>query len=170
MPISKKVLNLLDKNEIDYEIVEHKKVYTAIDKARTLKIKEKIVGKTVVLKADKDYVLAVMSADAIIDKKKIEKILSKNKGKIIKKVDFAKEKSIKENLKQAKMGSIHPFGVLWKINIIVDENFLKNKKIILNSGDYYNSIKTTSSLFKKLMPDLIIGSFTKQKKKKRKGA
>ena len=171
MAIAKKILNFLDKNETKYRIVEHKKVYTAIDKARTLKMKDSLVGKTVVLKADRDYFILLMAADKIIDKVKIKKILSqwrkKNNQKVFKKIDFAKEKWIKENLKGAKMGSVPPFGVIWGIETICDDSFLRNKKILINSGDHYSSLEMTSSNFKKILPEMIKGSFSKKRKKKK---
>ncbi len=175
MPIPKKVLNFLDKNKVKYKTLEHRKVYTAIDKAKTLKIKESLVGKTVVLKFDRDYAIVLMSSDKIVDIQKIKKILNiqkkKENKKTVKKISFAGEKWIKLNIKGIKQGSVPPFGNLWKLPIIADLAFLKNKKIILNSGDHYSSLELTPAVFKKLIPELIVGSFAKKrpaKKKKKK--
>ncbi len=166
MAIPKKVLNFLDKNKIKYKELEHRKVYTAIDKAKTLRIKESLIGKAVVLKVDRDYVVALMSADKIINKQKLGKVLSQQR--LVKKIDFAKEKWIKDNLKGAKMGSVPPFGDLWKIPVLAESSFLKNKKIVLNSGDNKFSLEMSPPEFKKINSDLILGNFTKKRLVKKK--
>jgi len=161
MAIAKKIINFLEKNKIKYEIIEHRTVYTAFDKAATLKIKPRTVGKTLVLKTEKGLVLALIPADKNLDLKKAKKLLK------AKKVDFATERVIKNKLKGVKIGAIPPFGVLWKIPTLVERAVLKESKIILNSGDHNCSIKMTPASFKKLVAELIIGSFSGQRKTKK---
>jgi len=161
--IPKKVSNLLDKNKIKYKELKHKKVYTGRDKANTLKIKKSLVMKTVVLKADRQYLIVTVPCEKIIDIQKAKKILS-SKEKKIKKVGFAKEKWIKENLKGIKTGSIPPFGLLWKIDTMIDRSVLRAKKAVFNSGNHYFSIEMDGNVLKKVVPDLITGDFTKKKK------
>jgi hypothetical protein len=50
MAIPKKIINFLEKAKVKYEIIKHKTVFTAFDKSQTLKVPEKIVGKTLILK------------------------------------------------------------------------------------------------------------------------
>jgi Ala-tRNA(Pro) deacylase len=167
MKTPKKTINFLDKQKVDYQILEHRKVYTAIDKARTLKLKNNLIGKTVILTADRKQYLFLMAGDKAVDLQKVKKILFQKEKKKIKKISFTKEKWIKDNLKGSKIGSIPPFGSWWKIPTIVDSSFLSNKKIILNSGNHYCSIESTPSSFRKTLPDLISGDFGKKKKIKK---
>jgi len=78
MPIIKNLEKLLKDAKIKYEIVKHKTVYTALDKANTLKIKPKEVVKTVVLKLGigkvAQYVIASIPADKNFDKEKFKKL------------------------------------------------------------------------------------------------
>lgn len=169
MPIPKKITNYLDKQNLKYNVLEHRKVYTGLDKARTLKTKENVVGKTVVLKLDKFYLIALLAVNRSID---LEKIIKKSEivfNKKIKKASFAQEKWIKENLKGMKEGAIPPFGDVWKLRTFIDKSFLdKNKKIILNSGDHRNSIETTPNSFKKIIEDPVIFIFSKARVKLKK--
>jgi Ala-tRNA(Pro) deacylase len=166
MLLPKKLVKFLSK--IKYETISHRTVYTAFDKAKTLKVPEKIVGKTLVLKMNGDFSLALISADQILDKEKFKKIVNNWRKKIgkklIKEIDFATEAWMKKNLKGVKVGAIPPFGNLWKMPTFVERSLLKKPKIILNGGDYNLSIKINSSSLKKLIPDLLIGSFGKVKK------
>ncbi len=156
MPIPKKILNFLDKAKVKYKILEHKKVFTAFDKSQTLKVLPKIVGKTVILNSGKELIFVLIPADKNLDLKKVKK-------KIGKEVKLARERKIQEKIKGVKLGAIPPFGNLWKAKTLVDSSFKKEKKIILNSGDWNFSIEISPKEFQKIVPDLVFGSFSKKK-------
>ena len=180
MAIPKKVINFLDKSGVKYEIIEHRIVYTAVDKAATLRIDEKIIGKTLIVKMDREYVMVLIPANKNLDKVKLKKAINVERkkpsfapsgamaGKVVKNIDFVKEQWMKKNLKGMKIGAIPCFGSLWKLQTFVDKGLLKLSKIIVNSGDYSFSIKVSSANFQKLEQNLILGSFTEPKKKKKK--
>jgi len=157
MVVPKRIINFLDKSKIKYEIIEHKTVYTAFDKAQTLKVKPRIIGKTLILRGDKDLKVVLIGANKNLDLKKFKQL-----GKF-KKVDFVSEKEVKKKFKGAKVGAIPAFGNLWKFKTFIDRSIFKEKEIFLNGGDYNFSIKINPEDFKKLAPDLIIGSFSKAK-------
>jgi len=159
MSVPKRIINFLEKNKIKYELINHRTVYTAFDKAQTLKVPEKTVAKTLLLKADKKLVFVIIPAHKNLDEKKLKKVAK------AKKISFLSENSIKKKIKGVKLGVIPPFGNLWKAMTLVDRSLMKEKKIILNSGDYNWSIKISPKVFKKLVPDLVLGSFSKPKKK-----
>jgi len=157
MPVPKKIINLLEKTKVKYEIIQHKTVFTAFDKSRTLKVSEKKVGKTVILKINNSLVFVLIQSNKNLDFKKIKKKL---KGE---KIKLASEKLIKNRIKGVKVGAIPPFGNLWKCQTLVDNSIKKEKEIILNGGDWNLSIKIATKDLKKLIPDLIFGSFAKKK-------
>ena len=72
---------------------------------------------------------------------------------------------MKKNLKGVKVGAIPPFGSLWKLPTFVDKGLMKSSKIIVSAGNYNFSFKISPANLKKLLPDLIIGSFSQAKKK-----
>jgi len=164
MPIPSKIIKFLEKNGVKYEALDHRIVYTAFDKATTLGVAEKVVGKTLIVKIDQNYALVIIPANKKLDKGKFKNSVNdwiKRQGKkTAKKIDFASEAWMKGNLKGIKLGAVPPFGILWKIPTFADGGLLKNTKIIINGGNYNGSLKITSSAFKKLVPDLAIGNFT----------
>ena len=168
MPISKKLINFLKKNKIKFKEIKHKKVFTAFDKAKTLKLPEKLVGKTLVLKINGNYVILLLTANKNLDKAKFKEIVNewrkKSKKKPVKKIVFATETWMKKNLKGTKVGAIFPFGNLWGLPTFIDKSIFKNKKIIISGGDYNFSIEINPKIFKKLIPDLIIGNVSKKRK------
>jgi len=157
MAVPKKVINFLEKSKVKYEIIKHKTVFTAFDKSQTLKVPEKIVGKTLILKANNSLAFVLIPANKNLDIKKIKKKIKKEK------VELASERLIKSKIKGVKLGAIPPFGNLWKYPTFVDNSIKKEKEIILNGGDWNFSIKIFTKDLKKLIPDLVFGSFSKKK-------
>nr|HID12951.1 YbaK/EbsC family protein [Anaerolineae bacterium] len=153
MAVPKKIINFLEKSKVKYQILKHRKVYTAFDKSQTLKVPQKIVGKTLILRDGKKLIFVLISADKKLDLRKI-KNLRKIK-KLGKKVELAREKLIKNKIKGVKVGAVPPFGILWKAQTIVDPAFKRQKEIILNSGDWQHSIKISPKNLEKLVPDLV---------------
>ena len=157
MAISQKLISFFKKNKTKYEVLKHKTVYTAYDKAATLRVPEKIVGKTLLVRLDKDPALVLIPANKNLDKQKLKKLAK------AKTVDFIKEAWMKKRLKGVKVGAVPPFGNLWKLPTFVDRALINQSKIIINGGDYNYSIKINPAVFKKIIPDLVIGNFSKKK-------
>ena len=182
--LSKTIQKFLDANKIKYEIIEHKTVYTAFDKAATLRAKLQEVGKTVVVCFDKKhYMLGLIPANKNLDKKKLLKTVNiwlkkQNKnsdGRIrmpqnsrpevrYSNADFAKEAWMKNNFKGVKLGATPPFGLLYKLPFFLDNALTKPSKIIINGGQYEISIKLSPVNLAKLNPGTIKGSFSMAKK------
>jgi len=155
MAIPQKIIKFLDKNKVNYEIIKHRTVYTAFDKAATLRVAPKIIGKTLVVKLDKNPALVLIPANKNLDKQKLKKIAK------AKSIDFIKEAWMKKNLKGIKIGAVPPFGNLWKLPTFADKGLFRNQKIIINTGEYAFSIKIKAGDMKKLIPDLVMGNFSK---------
>ena len=184
MAIPKKVINFLEKGKVKYEAIGHRTVYTAFDKAKTLKrgplaggwrvgrSPEKMVGKTLILKMDGKLTVVLIPANKNLDLQKFKKLakalpaacLPDRQGRQVKKIDFASERLIKNKFKGVRVGAIPPFGNLWGLRTFIDNFLMREKEIILNSGDYNFSIKISSNQLKKILPDAIFGNFSEKKK------
>jgi len=166
MAISKKILAYLSDKKYKLEIIEHKTTYTAWDTSQTEKVKPQEVAKSLVMKADGDYLVAVISANRNLDKQKLLKVANalrkKNKEKAYKKIDFAKEAWMKKNL-IGKVGAVPAFNGLLKLPIYMDSLILKNKKIFIGSGEYESSFRILVSQYVKI-ENPVKGSFSKAKK------
>jgi len=181
MPIPKSFLNFLNKNKVKYEILKHRTVYTALDKAATLKVKPLTVGKTVIVSLDsKDHALGLIPSNKNLDKKKLLKIINnapsspsyfkrgvggvKNARVHYSRIDFAEEKWMKANIKGSKLGATPPFGSLYNLPFFIDNSLAKQSKIIINGGEYEFSLKLSPTALIKLDPNTTKGSFSIAKK------
>ena len=93
MAIPSKISKFLDKAGVKYEAIQHRTVYTAYDKAATLKVHLKTIGKTLLLFLDKNPAIVLIPANKNLDKSRLKKIAK------AKKIDFLSERVIKNKLK-----------------------------------------------------------------------
>jgi Ala-tRNA(Pro) deacylase len=150
------VTRLLGEAKVKFNLIEHKVVYTAHDAAQTTKKKLGEIAKVVLVKADKDFVLIVLPAGKYVDFSGIKKALK------AKKVAMATEKDITKYLK-TKVGLLHPFGQVYKLQTLLDKGMAKAKKIIASAGSYTHSVEISPKDFEKLVKP-IKGVFAKAKK------
>lgn len=143
MPISKKVQNYLDKAGVKYDVVKHKTVYTTFDLANTLKEKADKIAKTLLVKADKKYVLVVLPAHYRVDMDKLKKLVK------AKTVELAKELHM-QKLFKVKPGSLTPFGRLHKLEVLLDRTLLKAGKVLVGAGSFTEHLRLKAADLHKL--------------------
>ena len=140
MAVAKPLLKYLDKAEIKYEIVPHKKVYTAYDLAQTLGEKLDGIAKTLLVKVElpsvkgkgKHYIL-VIPASYRANFQKIKKQLK------AKKVEMAMEKTLKKL--RLNPGAITPFGGYHKLEVLMDKALLKTQKALVSAGAHTEALR-----------------------------
>lgn len=140
MAVAKPLLKYLDKAELSYEIVPHKKVYTAYDLAQTLGEKLDGIAKTLLIKVElpkvdkkgKHYIL-VIPASYRANFQKIKKHFK------AKKVEIALEKTLKKM--KLNPGAITPFGGYHKLEVLMDKALLKTKKALVSAGAHTEALR-----------------------------
>jgi len=164
--ISKKVIDYLEKNKYKYEIIKHRTTFTAWDTAQTEKVKPQEVAKALIIKVDKDWIIAVLPSNKNLNKKDLLKLVNsdrkKKKENLVKKIDFADEKWLKKNMKIGKLGAVPPFKELLKKEVYFDKILTKNKKIYVSSGEYNASLRFLVSQYLKI-EEPILGKFNVKK-------
>ncbi|MDD5043571.1 MAG: YbaK/EbsC family protein [Patescibacteria group bacterium] len=156
MTIPKSILKHLEKNKIKYQVIPHKKVYTAYDLAATLKEDIKKIAKTLLVRADKRYYLVTIPAHYQLDFGKIKKLVK------AKTVELAKEK-IMVKLFKVKPGALTPFASFHKVELVADNSLKKLADILVGAGSYTESLRIkTKDWLKSEKP--IFGAIGKIKK------
>jgi prolyl-tRNA editing enzyme YbaK/EbsC (Cys-tRNA(Pro) deacylase) len=149
--IPKKLETYLLSKSAKYYPVDHKKVFTAFDAAKTMKVELNEIAKNLLVKTKSDLAIVVVGADQNIDLAKLAKFLK------IAKVDLPKEKVITEKLK-VKPGNLSAFGGLYKIPVYIDNKFAGGREAIFSSGDLTTSIRMKVKEFVTL-ENAVIGTF-----------
>lgn len=129
-----KIIEMLDAQGIKYEVTEHEPVYTSEQAARVRNESVNTGAKSLLLKADNDFVLVVLPGGKRLSSKKLKDFLG------LKNLRFATKQEVKE-IMGCEIGACYPLGKIIGIKTIVDDTFLENDKISFNPGLHDKTIK-----------------------------
>ena len=130
----KKILNEFDK-DLKIEVLDNT-ARTANDAASSLNCEVGAIVKSLLLKADNDFILCLVSGDKRCSLNKVKKILS------IKDVSMANAEQVKDQTGFS-IGGVSPIGQLKKINIFVDLSLSRYENIYAAAGHPYTIFKIT---------------------------
>lgn len=144
MTPEEKIIHMLEKNNIAYEIHEHEPVYTNPTMAAALNVSESETVKSLVLMTkEKKMVVLVLPGDQKVDWKKAAA------GIGTKKVSFAKPEEVLDKV-GCEVGCVPPFGQLSDLPIFMEKDLLKNEFVYFNPGVHHKSFKIKTWDLKKL--------------------
>ena len=167
MAVSKKVLTHLKAGKVKFDVVEHRKVYTAYDLAQTLGEKLEKIGKAVLVEAElpklqkkgKNYFVLVLPASYRVDLKKLKKELK------AKSAALAPERVMKKF--GIKAGELTPFGAIHKLEVLLDKGLLKGKEVLLSAGSFTDSVRLKVKDLHKLEKARLVSASAKAPAKKK---
>lgn len=144
MTLEEKIVQMLEKQEIEYEVREHEPVYTNPAMAEALGVSESETVKSLVLTTkEKKVVVFVMPGNKKVDWKEAAKIAGTQK------VAFAKPEAVSE-LVGCEVGCVPPFGHLTDLPIYLDGGLMHQRAVYFNPGVHHKSFKVTPRDLKKL--------------------
>ncbi|MDD5423930.1 MAG: YbaK/EbsC family protein [Dehalococcoidales bacterium] len=144
MAIPVKLKKYLDSNKVKYKALKHKLAYTAQEIAAAQEVPGKQVIKSVLVKTDKGFALAVLPAIHLIDLKKLKAVLKCRSVKI------ATEKDIEKVIPDYKPGAMPPFGSLFGLDTVSDRILRDDTEIVFNGGTHTDTVKMKYADFEKL--------------------
>jgi prolyl-tRNA editing enzyme YbaK/EbsC (Cys-tRNA(Pro) deacylase) len=164
-PASKKIVVHLGNKNVKFEVVKHKKVYTAYDLAQTMRTKLDDVAKTLLVKAelpglkktDARHYVVVVPASYYVDLGKLKKALG------AKKIELVFEKGMKKL--GIEPGALTPFGSLHGFGVVVDKAMLKTKDALVGAESFTEHLRMKMKDFVKAETPLV-ATFGKKNKMK----
>ncbi|MFA5094664.1 MAG: YbaK/EbsC family protein [Candidatus Omnitrophota bacterium] len=144
MAIPAKLKKYLDSNKVKYKTLKHKLAYTAQEIAAAQEVPGKQVIKSVLVKTDKGFALAVLPAIHLIDLKKLKSALK------CKSLKIATEKEMEKTVPDYKPGAMPPFGALFGLDTVADKILKEDIEIVFNGGTHTDTVKMKYSDFEKL--------------------
>jgi len=127
------IIDLLNQKEIKYELVQHPPVFTCEQAANIRGTTLHQGAKTLLLKVDTNFILAVMPGDKRLDSKKLKSYLH------AKNLRFATPDEVKNQM-GCEIGACYPFGNVIDIEMVVDPSLSQNQQISFNPGVHDRSI------------------------------
>jgi Ala-tRNA(Pro) deacylase len=129
-----KLKSFLDENNISYEYKEHEEVRTSEEAAKARGEDIRIGAKALVLKADDNFVMCVLSAAKKIDSKRVKDLLG------VKSLRFATPEEVMQ-LTGCLPGGVPPFANIFSLDLLVDKTIVANELMAFNAGERTKSLK-----------------------------
>ncbi|MBU1034124.1 hypothetical protein KKI22_04255 [Patescibacteria group bacterium] len=150
-PLTKTIIDLLEKNNCWFETFEHEEVRTSEEAS---KIRDgfslhqgakALIVRVRISKKNKKFAMLVFPADLKFDSKKVKLYFE------AKDIRFATVDELSSLTDGVEAGGVPPFGNLFNLEVVVDPRFFEIEKIVFNAGDRKFSIGMKSVDYKKLV-------------------
>lgn len=135
MSISPTLKKYLEKENIAYQWIHHPEEFEASKIAAQQHIPGHQMVKSVLVKADGQYVLCVLPATYLVDLEKLKKHLKS------KDVKLASETEIAKLFPDFEVGAEPPFGNLYGLQVFSDSHVEDNDDIVFNAGTHTDIIR-----------------------------
>ena len=139
------VTKLLDLKKIPYEHRVHRTALTAQQVAAAERIPGTVVAKTVVVKADNKFVMAVLPASLQIDCAALQEELKASE------LSLANEAEFDCLFPDSEIGAMPPFGNLYGLPVYADESLARDRAILFNAGTHQDAIRMSYRSFTRLV-------------------
>ncbi len=144
MPV-KKLKQFLDDHDVKYVSISHSPAYTAQTIAAAAHIPGKELAKTVIVKIDDKFAMAVLPASYRVHLGHLKAAVSADH------VELATEAEIKSLFPDCEPGAMPPFGNLYDMDVYVAEQLTQDEEIAFNAGGHTELLKMSYKDFENLV-------------------
>lgn len=129
------ITKFLDEQGIEYEIVTHDETVTAADLARAAGVDPDAVAKTIALRDEGRWRLAVIPASRRLHLGRARAALGAGRS-----LRFASEDEMQAELDVFDVGAIAPLVDLVDATEVIDERLLDSERILFSGGDHTHGV------------------------------
>ena len=145
MPISTRLQECLNRENVRYQILPHGETYTASRLAQELHVSGKELAKVVILKVADRFVMTVLPASWQVDLARLKGIFDTAP------VRLAFEQEIRELFPDCDVGAMPPFGNLYGLAVYVDQSLTEDEEIVFQAGTHTEAVKLRYQDFARLV-------------------
>jgi Ala-tRNA(Pro) deacylase len=135
---------LLDDHGVAYEVIHHRRDYTAQETAADTHTPGRMFAKCVLIWRDGAYAMAVLPAHHVVDMRKLCQVLG------AKEVKLASEEEIRELCPDCEAGALPPFGNLYDMPVYVSRALTDAEHITFNAGTHSDVVRMRYADWEKL--------------------
>jgi len=140
----KKLMDYLDQHQVQYKLLDHDPAYTAQEAAAKAAVSGRQFAKSVMIKADQEMKMAVLSAVDKVDFRALEKILGAEE------VRLASEEEFGDLFPDCDLGAMPPFGNLYGVEVLVDRGLSEEMTIAFCAGTHTQLVRMSGEDFQAL--------------------
>ena len=144
MSIAVTLARYLTEQGVTYDVVQHPQTVTASESAKASHIPIDRLAKAVVLKAEDDYMLAVLPASCHIQFGDLRRQLGTD-------VAMASEDQVEALFRDCDPGAVPALGAAYGLKVVVDDSLAKEPDIYLEGGDHASLVHLSGTTFAKLL-------------------
>ena len=145
-----RVTEFLDKSAVPYQISEHPPTFTAQQMAAVEHEPGQFVAKPVIIKADGEYMMCVLSASYKIDLGELKDQLGANS------VELAEETQIGKIFDDCELGAEPPFGNLYDMPTVMDKALESDDHITFQAGTHEKAVSMSMDEYRKLVKPKVL--------------
>lgn len=141
MTIPARVREWLDQQQVRYEVIPHREVYTAQEVAGATHIPGRAYAKVVILKGRQGLMMAVLPAMCRLDVVRMRQVVNDSTASLDPEADFAKI------FTDCEPGAMPAFGNLYGVPVYCDHHLTKEATITFPAGSHHEVIRIASKDF-----------------------
>ncbi len=149
MPVLK-LRNYLDDNNVEYITISHSPAYTAQRIAELTNTPGKELAKTVIVKMDDKFAMAVLPASHRVDLDHLKSAVGASE------VVLASESEFKSLFPDCELGAMPPFGNLYNMGVFVSEQLTDDEDIAFNAGSHTELVRMSYQDFANLVTPQVV--------------
>jgi Ala-tRNA(Pro) deacylase len=135
MAIDARLEALLRESGVDYEVIPHREDYTAHTAAHDTDTPPHAFAKTVVVKIDDGYALAVLPADHFLAVRRLATTLGADEVRLLSEDEMA------HLLPGCEVGAVPPFGELYGLDTYASDALVGDDRITFNAGTHREAVR-----------------------------
>ena len=147
---TQKLQDYLDQHEIRYVTISHSPAYTAQRIAELTRIPGKELAKTVIVKIDDKFAMAVLPASRRVNLRHMQEAIGADD------VTLSSEEEFRELFPDCEVGAMPPFGNLYDMGVYVAEQLTEDDEIAFNSGTHSELVKMSYRDFANLVTPQVV--------------
>lgn len=132
-----KLDELLEGRQVRFERLHHEPVCGANRVAEKLHVPGKDVAKSVLLRTELGYVVAVVPADHCVDLERVRHCLGDEW------VEIASEPEMRQLFPDCEVGAMPPFGSVYHLRTLVDDALALDEEIVFEGQNHAEAIRMT---------------------------
>ncbi len=142
--------DFLDSNHVKYTTITHSPEYTAQEIAASAHIPGKELAKTVIVKVDGEFAMAVLPATRHLSLSRLRTAAGVGDAEIASEAEFEKL------FPDCELGAMPPFGNLYDMPVYVAEELTEDDKIAFNAGTHSELVQLAYSDFDELVHPKVV--------------
>ncbi len=153
MTVATTLSKYLAEKEINYDVVLHRRSYSASRTAQASHVSGDRIAKAVLLKGEGRYLLAVLPASHHLELGELLDSFNLS-------AEMATEEEVGHLFRDCELGAIPPVGGAYGLGVYVDESIPETGDIYFEGGDHASLVHVTAEQFRKLTEGAKRGHFS----------